>query len=87
VANAHGLREDVEARDPGLSGVRARQRREDADGGGLARAVGAEQAEDRAGRDLEVEAVERADVARIGLDEAVGLDGIRLIERCTSLTC
>ena len=84
VADADGLGEDVEAGDAGAAGVRPRERGEDPDGRGLAGAVGAEQAEDRAGRDREVEPVERADVAGIGLDEAVGLDGIGLIERCTS---
>ena len=76
VADAHGLREHVVAGDAGAAGVGARERGEDPDGGGLAGAVGPEQAEDGAGLDLEVEPVERADVARVGLDEAVGLDGM-----------
>ena len=79
-----GSASDVEAGDAGAAGVRARERGEDPDGGGLAGAVGPEQAEDRAGRDREVEPVERADVAGVGLDEAVGLDGVGLIEQCTS---
>jgi hypothetical protein len=86
VAHADGLREDVIAGDAGAAGVRPRERGEDPDGGGLARAVGPEQAEDRPGRNGEVEPVERTDVARIGLDEAVGLDGVGLIEQCTRLS-
>ena len=76
VADAHGLGEHVEAGDAGAAGVGAGEGGEDADGGALARAVGAEQAEDGARLDLEVEAVERAHVARVGLDEAAGLDGV-----------
>jgi hypothetical protein len=46
----HGARiaQHVVARDAGGAGVGPRQRGEDPDGGGLAGAVGAEQAEDRA---------------------------------------
>ena len=76
VADAHGLGEHVVAGDAGAARVGGGEGGEDADGRGLARPVGAEQAEDGARLDLEVEAVERTDVARIGLDEAVGLDGV-----------
>ena len=64
VADAHRLGEHVEAGDAGAARVGAGERGEDPDGGGLAGAVGAEQAEDGARLDREVEAVERADVAR-----------------------
>jgi hypothetical protein len=54
--------------------ARSRERREDLHGGGLAGAVGAEQPEDRAARDLQVEAVERADVLPVRLGEASGFN-------------
>jgi hypothetical protein len=60
--------DDVEARDQHGPGVGLEQRREDADRGRLARAVGAEEPEDGARRDVEVDAIEGPDVAE-GLHE------------------
>ncbi len=78
-----GLAGDVEAEHLGPPAVAVDDGREDADGGGLPRAVGAEEAEHGAGRDLEVDAGERHDVAealgealdadRRGLDVGVGV--------------
>jgi hypothetical protein len=48
VAHAHRLGEDVEPGDAGVAGIGPRQRGQDPHGGGLARAVGAEQPEDGA---------------------------------------
>ena len=73
------LLDDVEARDRGVAGVRLQQRREDAHGRGLAGPVRAEQSQDRAFGDLEVHAVECADLVLAGpidLDEAFGGDGV-----------
>ena len=55
--------DDVEAGDAGAARVRRQQGGEDADGRGLAGAVGAEDAQYGARRDLEVDAVERAHLA------------------------
>ena len=66
---------------PGASGVRSREGREDPDGGGFAGAVRPEQAEDGAGLDGEIEAVEGLDLP-VALREAVGLD--RVLEHCLS---
>ena len=68
-----GVAHDVEPGDLGAPAVGLEQRREDPHRGRLAGAVGAEQAEDGAGLDLEVEAVERARLAE-ALDEALGAD-------------
>ena len=76
MADAHRLGEDVETGHAGAARVGAGEGGEDADGGALAGAVGAQQAEHGARLDLEVEAVERAHVARVGLDEAVRLDRV-----------
>ena len=65
-------------------GVGAEQGRQDPDGRGLARAVGAEQAEDRALLDHEVDAVERADLAlaaAVDLHQALGDDRLRALRR------
>ena len=64
-ALAHRLRVggDVEAQHLGPAGVRPEDGGEDADGRGLAGAVGAEQAEHGAGGDGEIDAGEGADVA------------------------
>ena len=79
------LRRDVESGDRRPAGVGAEQRREHADRGRLARAIGAEQAEHGAFVDGEVEAVERAHLAlraaagtsaAVDLDEALGDDGL-----------
>ena len=69
-----GLGDDVVAGDAGDPGVRAQQRREDVDDRGLSGAVRAEQREDAAGRDVEVDAVEH-DLVAEGLHEPFGLDG------------
>ena len=74
LAQGGGVADGVQARDADRAGVRAQQRGEHADRRRLARAVGAEQAEHRAGLDLEVDAVERADLAE-RLDEAFDEDG------------
>ena len=47
-----GLRGDVEAADGSAAGGRLQQAAEHADGGGFARAVGAEEAEDFAAADV-----------------------------------
>ena len=67
------LAHDVEAGDVRLAGVGLQQRGQDAHGGRLAGAVGAEQAEHRAGRHAEVDAVERDHVAE-GLAQAAHAD-------------
>ena len=72
-AQLRGLADDVEAGNAGRAGVGPEQRGEDADRRRLARAVGPEHAEHGAGGGLEVDAVERADVAE-GLDEAADDD-------------
>ena len=66
---------DVDARDRRAAGRGLEQRGEDADGGGLAGAVGPEQAVDGAVGDGEVDAVDGLDVAEV-LDEAVGDDRV-----------
>jgi hypothetical protein len=80
VASAH----DVEPGHADRAGVGPQERREDADAGRLARAVGAEEAEHRAGARAEVDAVERPDVAE-RLDQALdgdgGLGGLRVGRR------
>ncbi len=53
-----GLAQGVLARDAHVAGVEGDEGGEDVHGGGLARAVGAEHREDRAGRDAQVHAVE-----------------------------
>ena len=75
-----GLFDDVEAGDRRASRVRLEQRGEDPDRRRLAGAVRPEQTEDGALGDLEVDAVERADLALAGLvdlDQAFGGDGVR----------
>ena len=70
---------DVIAPDVHRAGRLVHQAGEDVDEGRLARAVGAEQAEDRAARDFEVDALQRL-LGRhllgggIGLGQALGLD-------------
>ena len=72
-AHRVALGHDVVAQHAGLSGVRPQQRGQHADRRGLARAVGAEHAVDRAGAHRQVHAVHRPGVAE-GLDQAGGLD-------------
>jgi hypothetical protein len=74
-ALADGLRvaSHVDAQHRGQAGIRAEDRGEDAHGGGLAGAVRAEQAEDGAPLDLEVDPVEGDHVAEV-LDQALDSD-------------
>ena len=72
-AHALGLGDCVDARDAQRAGVGLGERRDHADEGGLARAVGPEQRDDTPGFGFEVEAVERAHFAVL-LDEIVGFD-------------
>jgi len=58
----------------GGSGVRCRQRGEDVDGRGLARAVGPEKAEDLPGIDLEVDTGDRV-VLAVALAQVAYEDG------------
>ena len=66
-----GVAPRVVAEDGGLAGGGAGEPEQDADGGGLARAVRAEEAVDLTGFDVEVEAVEGVDLAVV-LDETAG---------------
>src|SRR5258708_4891574 len=71
------LAPQIEAADRGVAAAGVQQRGEHAHGGRLAGAVGAEEAKDLAGADLEVHAAHGLDgfAARLeGLGEAVGLD-------------
>ena len=68
-----GLLSDVVAEDARGSGVGLEHGGEDPDRGGLARAVGPQQAEDRTGRDLEVDPVQREHLAE-ALGETLDLD-------------
>src|SRR5438093_2740063 len=69
-----GLAGDVDPADRGRPLGRREQAAQHADGRGLARAVGAEDAEDLAGGDVERDAVHRREVAE-ALGEALDLDG------------
>src|SRR6266545_2346353 len=82
-AHAIGVGADVDARDAGAAGVGLEQGGEHADEGGLAGAVGAEQAVDAAGRDGEAEAVQRADLAEV-LGEPLDLDD-RIVHGASSV--
>ena len=62
---APGSVDDVEAGDRRAAARRCEQRAQHAHGGRLARAVGAEEAVDLAGRDVEVDAVHGLDVAEL----------------------
>src|SRR5581483_3459028 len=72
-ADGVGPAGDVDAEDRGRAAVRPEDRREDAHGGGLAGAVGAEHAEDGPGRDLEVDPGQRLEVAE-ALRQALDAD-------------
>jgi hypothetical protein len=61
-------------RNPGRAAVGGEQRREDPDGGRLARAVRTQQAEDGSGLDVEVDSAEGVDIA-VALAQSFGLDG------------
>jgi hypothetical protein len=68
-ADRVGVRGQVVPRDPNLPGVGLDQGRQDLHGGGLAGAVGAEQREDGARRDGEVDAVQD-EVVAVGLAQS-----------------
>ena len=72
-AELAGVLDDVEAGDARRAAVRRQEGGENADGGRLARPVGAEKPEDAARLDAEVDLVEGDDVA-VTLPQAVGLD-------------
>jgi hypothetical protein len=69
------LTDDVEPEDTGLAGVGVEERCQDADGCGLAGAVGAEEPQDGALRDFEIDAVESDDVTE-PLDDSLDDDGV-----------
>jgi hypothetical protein len=69
-----GLARTVVAGHGGVAGVRPGQGGQHLDGGGLAGAVRAEQAEHLARRDRQGETVEGAYARRVGLDEVTRLD-------------
>ena len=73
VSDAAGVLDDVEAVDGGGAAGGPEQRGEDADGGGLAGAVLAEEAEHLAVGHVEIDAVDGVDVAEV-LGQATGLD-------------
>ena len=84
-ADLRRSRDDVEAGDARRALGRLEQRRQDADGGGLAGAVVAEQPEDGAGGDVEVEVAQRPEVAE-ALAEAGGAmprSSFRMVVRCS----
>ncbi|GAA3087142.1 hypothetical protein GCM10010336_07120 [Streptomyces goshikiensis] len=66
--------EDVDPGDDGLAAVGLEQGGQDAHGGGLAGAVGAEQAQHGAFGDIEVHAVQSPDITE-GLDQTLGVNG------------
>ena len=78
--------DDVEPRDPCPAGVRTGERAQHPHRGGLARPVRAEDTEDGAGVDPEIEPVERARLA-VELDEALRLDRRRHAETLLAPTC
>ena len=79
LADLEGRLHDVVSRDPGGPCGGREDRGQHAQGGGLARAVGAEQTHDLARLALEVEAAHRGHLPALGvvegLDQALGLDG------------
>jgi hypothetical protein len=78
LAHRLGFFHHVATQDGGPTAIGVQDGGQDAHGGRLAGAVGAEQAEDRALLDMQRHAVEGADVAaREDLDEVVRLDGVR----------
>src|SRR5205814_5860078 len=74
LAHLRAVTAHVVAGHPGPAAVRLDQRGQDADGGGLARAVRPEEGEYRARGDLEVDSGQDAHVA-VGLGQPGGLDG------------
>jgi hypothetical protein len=78
LAHRVGLARDVEPGHPSLPCCDREQRRQHPHRGRLARAVGAEEAEDLPGLDPQIDAAHRLDRARpaaVGLDEPCRLDG------------
>src|SRR6185369_11339936 len=71
LANEPRLAPEAGTRDRSLAGGRLDQRREHPEGRGLARAVGAQEAEDLARVDMEVDAGDRLDGSRAGLERAL----------------
>ena len=71
LADAVGVGEDIDAADAGGAGGRPQEGGEHADGGGLPGAVLAEEAEDLSLGDVEVDAIDGADIGREVLDETV----------------
>jgi len=76
--------EDVVARDDRAPCVGPRERRQDLDRGRLPRPVGAEQAEDRPGLDVQIDPVERANALGINRTDANALDVIDRRGRITA---
>ena len=72
------MRADVVAGDERAARIRARERRQNLDRRGLARAVRAEQSEDAAGRDAQADVVEGTDLAAVRLAQMVGFDGLHV---------
>ena len=66
-ADTTGVTTQVDARHGGLAARRGEQRREHAQRGGLPGAVGTEEADDLAGRDVEVDATHGVDVSASGV--------------------
>ena len=84
-AQAHALTPRIHAEDAHLAGIGASVALEDLDRGGLARAVGTEEAEDLADRDRERDPVDRGGRA-VALLERGDLDRVRRrVHRCGSL--
>ncbi len=77
-AGGERLLRHVETREPGAAGCRLDRRRQHADRRGLAGPVRAEQAEDLAGRDLEVDAPHGFDAALIRLAELGHFDCVHV---------
>ena len=68
-ARRERLGDDVPAGEPGGAGGRGDGPGEHADGGGLAGAVGPQEAEDLAGEDVEVDATHGLHIARVRLGQ------------------
>ena len=76
VADVRPVAHDVVAGNPGGAGGGREERREHVDGGRLAGAVGAQEAVDLAGLDLEVDAVDRPRALLELADEGLDLDSV-----------
>src|SRR5207247_6943946 len=75
-ADLFGLPVDVVAAHEGPAGGLGQQGDQDADGGGLARPVGAEEPEDLSPRDLERDVVDGAGTVRVDLHQVLDVDQI-----------